>query len=519
MKYMDFYNRLNNPIEDKETLRKLCDVYANSLYYPGEFYGGLTSIYDRKPSWNYNQKDKDEFYVYTFNKYKVGFIKLVDQYYDNLKSKPKVLETYLKVRDYFLSLPEMTPEQDVKKAFNPKTDDVSLKDMLRKLNWDNYSSSWTIMQSSAVNLRKEEQFDVEHRLYLNIDRQDFYIPGNHDSFVYDYGKYNDDYSFKNLQANKAFRTIQDMDEMRVNNSQKFHELMNWLGELPLQRIHEYDGKKYALAHAFFNQKVYEEKPYLSLEDLHRTNLYDDNFKKYMNILWYRKYDKKYFGEVDPQEVSVDAVMVIGHTPYHSRGDRDLSLMNETGDFPNVVCVDGGIAYGGDMLKFDGGNYANRTKIHEHNDTSPKAVETDDEIPYLKEEFAPFRTALCTAVTKYGLGQAFTIVDKIITGDLDWYWYVSENCRAETYEIGLSKLQGLLNPYVEATDTRRLAIETFITDAYLNDSRFMDAVDMANEGSGFVRETPTNSGRSSSTYSLKKGQIIQDDLSGSKVYKK
>ena len=48
-------------------------------------------------------------------------------------------------------------------------------------------------------------------------------------------------------------------------------------------------------------------------------------------------------------------MVIGHTPQRFREDMNLDLINPLGNTVKVYCVDGGIAYGGGMQKFDGGS--------------------------------------------------------------------------------------------------------------------------------------------------------------------
>lgn len=192
-----------------------------------------------------------------------------------------------------------------------------------------------------------------------------YIPGNHDQFLYEYGVLNSKTSRFLLLENGGEKTMRELNGLMEDDKD---ELLNWLGKQPLQMTHEFCGQKYAFAHAFFDMELYKENPNLSLNDA----LKSDNIRRRVKeILWFRKEKDEYISSKVP---SKDYIEVIGHTPYETRWNISLDLKNAEGDTVKVVCVDGGIAYGDKMLKYDGGYGARVTFNIEHKDTSPKEEE-------------------------------------------------------------------------------------------------------------------------------------------------
>lgn len=202
-------------------------------------------------------------------------------------------------------------------------------------------------------------FEIKSLVNLYSNRI-IYIPGNHDVFFYSYAKNNDLFSKELLISNHGTQTIDDIDDYRLNHTQKLNELIDWLGKLPLQREHFFESQRYALAHAFFDQKVFEQNPDASLEDYINKGGYNGLMS---NILWFRKKRSKYDFSTLP---STDTIMVIGHTPKQLRINKNLNLINEKGGRVKVYCVDGGITYGDDMLMFDGGDTVKKEKKYVQN---------------------------------------------------------------------------------------------------------------------------------------------------------
>lgn len=81
----------------------------------------------------------------------------------------------------------------------------------------------------------------------------FYIPGNHDQFLFGGLAFNDPDDIGCLEINKGCKkTVEEFGNLRKTNPNQFYELLNWLSNLPLQKTHIYNGQKYVLAHAFFD---------------------------------------------------------------------------------------------------------------------------------------------------------------------------------------------------------------------------------------------------------------------------
>ena len=180
-----------------------------------------------------------------------------------------------------------------------------------------------------------------------------YIPGNHDELLYGYAiSRNDDvaYSYADtISYNGGTATLADINQLRCEEPYKFKKLINWLGNLPIQRVYEVDGQKYCFAHALFNQKIYDTNPLFSLSDFY--NLKDYNYNsRYAQIFWFRKYEDDYRKDELP---SKDSIMIIGHTPQDNLEEDDFNLIDSNGDTIEVRNVDGGLARGNYyMFKYD-----------------------------------------------------------------------------------------------------------------------------------------------------------------------
>lgn len=210
-----------------------------------------------------------------------------------------------------------------------------------------------------------------------------YVPGNHDEFIY--GAFRSETAEKrnlyqqNLMHNKGTQTYTDLCKLRESNPIEFNNLLDWLGSQPIQRVHEYNNQKYALAHAFFNYDLYKKNPNFSLSDYMKTGglLNSNTNTYYSSILWYRKSKPNQY-QIDMKNLPPnDYTMVIGHTP----NATNLDLGNV-----KVVCVDGGASTQNQngtysTRKFDGGSGPEVTVSYEHNDTSPRANNTPESNAY------------------------------------------------------------------------------------------------------------------------------------------
>lgn len=200
-----------------------------------------------------------------------------------------------------------------------------------------------------------------------------YIPGNHDEFLLGYirSKYKIDnyypYSYTaNLLYNGGEATIKELNELQTKHPNIFIALISWLGKQPIQRKHKYNNKKYVFGHAVFNQRLFDLNPNYCLEDYFKESENSETRRMANAVLWFRKFKNRYNQNEMPTS---DKIMIIGHTPETQRKDRDINLTDANGRIIKVHCVDGGIAYNGGMLKYDGKETVIRTEYLKHNNTS------------------------------------------------------------------------------------------------------------------------------------------------------
>ena len=197
-----------------------------------------------------------------------------------------------------------------------------------------------------------------------------YIPGNHDKFVYDYGLKRKHKYEHLLRINGGTQTIKDINNLRNSNRELLSELIEWLGSRPLQVKHTgRDGQIYCLAHAFFDEKLYQTNQNYSLSSFMSAN----HLLKYEleNVLWFRKYEDKRVSYYAKSRVpSSDNIIVIGHTPSTIYDIDKYNLIGSDNKEVRVMCVDGGVTFNYPMLKYEGGNHVvmsspfNEEEIHE-----------------------------------------------------------------------------------------------------------------------------------------------------------
>ena len=223
----------------------------------------------------------------------------------------------------------------------------------------------------------------------------FYIPGNHDEFLYGYMAEKDFISIKGLERNHGWQTMIDYDNLDFFTS---FLLKNWLGNQPIQLEHFYKGRRYVLAHALFDQETFRKNHYFSLIDYRKSG---GNYGPHKNILWFRK-DKD---EYDPERLpKKGTTMIVGHTPLCFRENKDLNLQNSDGDTIDVICVDGGIAYDDRMLKYSaayGKNGLFGTAQSDHNNTGCNTRKKEKNIDISEETKNKADELILFYIIKYG----------------------------------------------------------------------------------------------------------------------
>lgn len=130
--------------------------------------------------------------------------------------------------------------------------------------------------------------------------------------------------------------ISSLDPANPETLDHFINLLNWLGNQPLLRIVEEDGKKFALGHAGFDITLYQKyQGRFSLKDF--ATCTDEDYLKADACLWYRDYKTKYHNILELPSPEQASEIVVGHTP----GKKMQKIIGK--NMTRIaICVDGGI---------------------------------------------------------------------------------------------------------------------------------------------------------------------------------
>lgn len=133
----------------------------------------------------------------------------------------------------------------------------------------------------------------------------------------------------------------------LKNRVSKNELIDWLGRQPIQQKTNINNIDYALAHAYFDDDLYQYDKNFNLEkglQLELDGRSDNNIlNKFRTVMWYRERDSRTkYSEVTFPD---GCLMVVGHTP-----QREINLSNfESNANHQVIYVDTGNG------KFQGSN--------------------------------------------------------------------------------------------------------------------------------------------------------------------
>ena len=245
-------------------------------------------------------------------------------------------------------------------------------------------------------------------------------------------------------------------------------------------------------------------------------------------MWFRKQDDRY----QPEYVPHNVIEVIGHTPEFYRGKENLDLQNNYGETIKVMCVDGGIAYNGDMLKYDGGKEEVRTVFGYHQDTSPQMIGDANLTKILnatsQTAYSTVLNAIKESMRKYGIDQPRTILTEAAMDDKEWYYFVSSGNRNQMAELGSTAIKRMLTSIQQPKEELADTVNRFLVTVYNNDAEFESMVNyqamvenlpieelLIPKKTYESQDTPIEpkvlTKREPQTYGLKKQNIIQDDL--------
>lgn len=172
--YQELYEKIENPLNDDEVIKKLIEGYSDELGTK-QYYKKLTEVYhDQKKYKGINDKEKDKFVSEIFNEWKKDITRNISD--DEIK---KYDEDFSNLREFLKNIPYVKSYygRNAKEFFelNGKENrDKQLETVYSKHTPFSQGRSWTYITHNNINPSKYKKFIVDHRLYLNTENIDTY---------------------------------------------------------------------------------------------------------------------------------------------------------------------------------------------------------------------------------------------------------------------------------------------------------------------------------------------------------
>jgi hypothetical protein len=174
MGLIDIYDKTKNPINDKDIIKKLIELYSQSTVH--SFYGKLVEANGNIDSRRYSPSDKDAFYAMMFNIWKKNITSMTKKEYIELYRQGKVKKDFIKLRNFLLKTPDVSTYKEAQDMFFSERTDKELEEAFEKYRWSKFGecSGWDHICSRYLHARREGYQDVKHRLYLRMDTMGIY---------------------------------------------------------------------------------------------------------------------------------------------------------------------------------------------------------------------------------------------------------------------------------------------------------------------------------------------------------
>lgn len=174
MKFSQIYEIVKDPIVDLDTIKELVDMNAKSND-SFEFYEFLIGLNDEKryPAYMY-KRDEDKFYSFVFNMWKNNILSISDEKINYLYSKKYCEKDFVILRTFLKIVKNVSTKEEVDNIFKNKNYDTILQQAFDKYKWFDSGKYWVVVRSGLVKPFSNSYMDINHRLYLNIDRVDMY---------------------------------------------------------------------------------------------------------------------------------------------------------------------------------------------------------------------------------------------------------------------------------------------------------------------------------------------------------
>ena len=167
--YQEIYEKIENPLNDDEVVRKLIESYSDELGTKS-YYNKLVQVnFKEKKYKEINMEDKDRLVSQIFNDWKKDLTLNIKD--DEIK---KYNKEFPPLREFLKNIPYVKSAKEFFKI-NGKVDaDEQLETIYSKYTPFSHGESWTYISHNSINPSKYKKIIVDHRLYLNTENIDTY---------------------------------------------------------------------------------------------------------------------------------------------------------------------------------------------------------------------------------------------------------------------------------------------------------------------------------------------------------
>ena len=167
--YQEIYEKIENPLNDDEVVRKLIESFSDELGTKS-YYNKLVQVnYKEKKYKEINMEDKDRLVSQIFNDWKKDLTLNIKD--DEIK---KYNKEFPPLREFLKNIPYVKSAKEFFKI-NGKVDaDEQLETIYSKYTPFSHGESWTYISHNSINPSKYKKIIVDHRLYLNTENIDTY---------------------------------------------------------------------------------------------------------------------------------------------------------------------------------------------------------------------------------------------------------------------------------------------------------------------------------------------------------
>ncbi len=165
MELMEIYNQIKNPLDNPQLLERIIKAYANSSSEDG-FYAELVRATDKQYYDLYDPDAKEELLNILFKKWKDNILSINESEFIKLKNAGILDDDFLLVKQFVKKLPPQLSAQDIDRLGFQENEKI--RNAIEHYIWQS-NADWFHIKSRRLNIRKEPNINVEHRLYLNAE--------------------------------------------------------------------------------------------------------------------------------------------------------------------------------------------------------------------------------------------------------------------------------------------------------------------------------------------------------------